>query len=774
MRRGATLLAGALLWAGACGAVGVPAAEAAAPPDQPAPPVSKPVAAPDAAPAPVELPPPAHLPPAPGGRPRLALVLSGGGARGAAHVGVLKVLEELHVRPDIIVGTSMGSIVGGLYAAGYSPDQLEHIIADTDWKDIFVDSVDRRDRSYRRKQDDATFLVPGKLRFKGWTPYIPPAVFGGQQLELFLRSLEIEARASGDFDNLPIPYRAVALDLETGKGVILDHGSIASAMRASMAVPGMFSPVEIDGKRLVDGGAAANLPVGIAQSLGADAVIAVDITSPLYSSKEIQSFFSVMSQWSSFSTVSNRLEDIKRLRPGDVLISPELDDINFLDFTRAVEAIGMGEQAARASADALKRFAVSDAEWEEFTRRHRTRSEDQLIVDKVKITNTSWVDDRVIEHRLKIPTGQPFDQKSFDHTVMKLYGLDYFGLIRHKYEREDGQGTISLDIPEKPYGRNSVQFGASFQDDFSGGANYTFALRHLLIAANRRGGEWENVGQIGQTRLLSTSFYQPLDYGMHWFVSPTARMQRDSIYLWDGDKRIAEVGVETNYGVLDAGAVLGDWGEVRLGAFDAHSHSAPITGDPSIGTDEEHDVGARLSFRVDTRDSTVFPREGVQVNAWYRDSYESMGADADRQVARLDADIALTFGRVTLVPSFSGQTLVTGPVSYQSSCALGGFLSLSGLGVGQLRGERCVLGRGIAYVRLSHLDLGPLSTAMYGGLSVETGNVYTRGDTVDWNSLILGGSVFVGAQTPLGPAFVAWGTTEDGQHSIYFVIGDRF
>jgi NTE family protein len=755
MRRSAAVLAFAVVWA-LVGGPGVQAQEPGPPPAQPGPAYSG-----GGAPAP--------------GRPRLALVLSGGGARGAAHVGVLKVLEEMHIRPDIVVGTSMGSIVGGLYAAGYSPEQLERIIADTDWKDIFVDTVDRRDRSFRRKQDDATFLVPGKLRFKGWKPYIPPSLFGGQQLELFLRSLEIEARAAENFDRLPISYRAVALDLETGEAVILDHGSLAIAMRASMAVPGMFSPVQLDGRQLVDGGAVANLPIGIAQSLGAEAVIAVDITSPLYTRDEIQSFFSVMSQWSSFSTVANRKEDIRKLRPGDVLITPELGDINFLDFSRTVEAIGLGEQAAQASADSLRRFAVPEAEWEAFERRRQTRSDDPLIVDQVRFTNASRVDDRVIERRLKVPEGQPFDQKSFDHTVMRLYGLDYFGLIRHSYEREDGKGTISLDIPKKPYGRNSVQFGASFQDDFSGDANYTFALRHLLIAANRRGGEWENIGQIGQTRLLESSFYQPLDYGMRWFVSPTAEIRRGSVYLWEEGQPVAEVGVETNGGELDFGRVFGDSGEARIGAFYRHNVARPIIGVPTFtAEDDEVDAGLVLRLRADSRDSTVFPRHGVQINGWYMDDRESMGADADRQVARLDADIALTVGRVTVVPSMSGQSLISGPVSFVSSCALGGFLNLSGLGVGELRGERCVLGRMVAYVQLSHIDLGPLSSRMYGGLSLEAGKVYLRGDPVTWDSLIYGGSLFVGAQTPIGPAFVAWGTTESGEHRLYFVIGDRF
>lgn len=711
----------------------------------------------------------------PARRPRLALVLSGGGARGAAHVGVLEVLEELHVKPDIIVATSMGSIVGGLYAAGYTPEELRKLVETTDWKDVFVDAVARRDRSFRRKQDDATFLIPGKLRFRGWKPYIPPALLGGQQLELLLRSLEIESQATESFDDLPIPFRAVALDLGSGEAVVLDRGSLATAMRASMAVPGVFAPVLVDGRRLVDGGEAANLPVGIAQSLGAEAVIAVDITTPLNAGVEIESLFSVMSQWSSFSAVANRVQDIKRLRPGDVLITPELGDIGFIDFARTREAMAIGEKAARAAAESLKRFAVPQAEWEQFTRRHRTHDAQKVIVDEVRFTNESWVDDRIIQRRLTIPTGKALDPVSFEDTVMRLYGLDYFGPIRHRYDREDGKGILSLDISKKPYGKNSLQFGASFYDDFNGEANYTFSIRHLLLAANRRGGEWENVAQIGQTRLLRTSFYQPLDFGMRWFVSPTAENRREYVLLYDQGEPVSEESITTNAGYLDFGRVFGESWDARVGPYYAQSQTSTIIGSSSFtGVEDEKDVGVRLALHADTRDSTVFPRQGVEVLGWYRDAFESWGADADRQIAHLDASLAATLGRVTLVPSFSGQSLVTGPTSFASSCALGGFLGLSGLGFGELRGERCVLGRTVAYIQLSHIDLGPLTSRVYGGLSLEAGNAYFRDDAVTWQSLTLGGSLFAGAQTPIGPVFVAWGSTEHGDHRIYFVIGQRF
>jgi NTE family protein len=254
-------------------------------------------------------------------KPRLALVLSGGGARGAAHIGVLKVLEEMHIEPDLIVGTSMGSIVGGLYAAGYSAREIAAITEETDWKRLFVDRVDRPDRSYRRKQDDATLLIPLRLRFKGWKPYLPPALLGGQRLDLLLRSLEIQATSVHDFDNLPIPFRAVAANLENGQAVVIDHGSLSTAMRASMAIAGLFPPVEMDGMKLIDGGAAANLPIGIAQALGAEKIIAVDITSPLGATHDLGSVFQIYTQWTGYVTEVNRREDLKKLRPGDILRS---------------------------------------------------------------------------------------------------------------------------------------------------------------------------------------------------------------------------------------------------------------------------------------------------------------------------------------------------------------------------------------------------------------------------------------------------------------------
>src|SRR5262245_45906490 len=247
---------------------------------------------------------PAPTPTPPADRPKVVLVLSGGGARGAAHIGVIKVLEELHVEPDMIVGTSMGSIIGGLYAAGWSIDEIETQIASIDWSTVFVDRLPRKYRTFRRKQDDS-YLVPMKMRFKGWKPYIPPSVIGGQSLELLLQRFEIEATGERDFDKFPIPYRAVAANLGTGEAYVIKSGSLSTALRASMSVPAVFPPVEIDGLPLCDGGVAANFPVRIAQQLGADVVIGVDISSPLSGSEKLGNLLTRLDQVSSLLTAGN-------------------------------------------------------------------------------------------------------------------------------------------------------------------------------------------------------------------------------------------------------------------------------------------------------------------------------------------------------------------------------------------------------------------------------------------------------------------------------------
>ncbi len=712
-------------------------------------------------------------PPAPH-PPRVALVLSGGGARGAAHIGVLKVLEELRVPVDLVVGTSIGSIVGGLYAAGWSPGEIEDLFLKTDFGAVLVDYPARADKSFRRKQDDAEFLIPLKLRFKGVKPYIPPSALGGQRLELLLRTLEIESTDVRDFDDLPIPYRAVAADLLTGEAVVLSKGSLAAAMRASMSVAGVFTPEVIDGRPLVDGGAAANLPIGITQALGAGSVIAVDITSPLSTEKELGSIFSVIDQLSSFLTVGNRVEDLGKLRPGDVLIHPELGDISFSDFKRAREAIALGEAAARAAADRLKAFAVSEEEYAAFQARHHRRPPEEVVPGQVRIENSSWVSDDVVRRKIHLPAGRPLDLDLLRSDVLQLHALDYFGTIRPRFDRIDDEGVLTINTPLKPYGRSSLQFGVNFHDDFLGNAGYALAVRHQLLAANRRGGEWQNIGQIGDTALLSSDFYQPLDAGMAWFVDPGIEARKESRTLFADGQPVSEYRIGTTEARLDGGRVLGRWGEARAGVFYSSIEAMLRIGAPEFPDVSEKDGGLRFRFRADTRDDVVFPQHGLEVDADYSESLESLGATSDHRVATFRASGAYSLWRNTLAPTVEVGTLISGPATVANLFSLGGLLRLSGLGDGELVGTRYGLLTLVYYRELASFNLGTLGPKLYAGMSLEGGNTYLEGSPVTWDSLRFGGSVFVGARTPLGPCYLGYGMAEGGRRRIYLNIGARF
>jgi len=517
--------------------------------------------------------------------PKVVLVLSGGGARGIAHVGVLRVLEELHIAPDLIVATSMGSIVGGMYAAGWSPDEIEELVISIDWEGIFTDRVPRKDRSFRRKQDDRPVMIDGRLHFDGLKPIVPSGVIHGQKLELMLSTIEALSATSTDFDRLPIPFRAVAADIATGGTVVISatggtvvisSGSLAKAMRASMSVPGALPPVELDGRELVDGGIAANLPVGIAKNLGAEHIIAVDISSPLLTEDEkLGSFIQIYQHLNSLLTVSNRDRDVALLGPGDLLIEPDLGDISFISFDRVQEAAAIGEEAARRSTDELRRFAASDQRWADFSARPRARPHEEMTIESVRIDNTSHVGDRLVRDALTLELPDVFDAETLIPALLELYSTRYFGRIGFQIEESEDSKELVVATPPPPRGRGSLQFGVAFFDDFSGDNGYSLKVRHQLLPVNRRGGEWETLFQIGTVGGVASEFYQPLDWKMRWFVAPSVEYRRGTQRIWFEGTAFAEYEFRTVNARLAAGRVLGKWGELRVSAFTSDVRGAP-------------------------------------------------------------------------------------------------------------------------------------------------------------------------------------------------------
>jgi len=711
----------------------------------------------------------------PGTDEKLVLVLSGGGARGAAHIGVLKVLEELHIAPDLIVGTSMGSIIGGLYATGWSPEEIEELMASMDWNAVFSDKVPRSELSFRRKQDDRPILIQARLHFKGFKPYLPAGILGGQRLELLMDALQTESASAKHLDDLNIPFRAVAADIASGQAVVIDNTTLATAMRASMSIPGAFAPVELDGRKLVDGGSVANLPVGIAKQLGGTSVIAVDISSPLIADEdELDSFFSVFNQLNSLLTVGNRDRDVALLDDNDVLVQPDLEGISFVGFDHALEAVGIGEATAREMADTLARFATKDdKEWNEYITRQRRRPREPMTIDRVRIDNTSPVSDAIVRRSLSLKPPETYEPKSLLEDLMQLHSLRYFGIIDYRIEGDDGDRELVITTPPRPSGRGSVQVGFGFSDDFDGGIGYSLSARHQLLAVNRLGGEWQNVLQFGTVGLFESQFYQPLDGAMHWFVEPSVGVRSELAELWANGNPVVQYQIENLAAGIAAGRVLGRWGELRATAFTGNVRGAPRIGDPSFPSDDERRGGFNLGFRVDNVDQVAFPRHGADAHAYYERSSKALGAENDTDLAAARIGYSISFSRNTLTPYLEYGENFESTLDYLNLFKLGGLGRLSGLGDNELLGEKMVLARLLYYYRLTEFRAAGYSVELYAGASLEAGNVYAREESVTGSSLLTAWSLFVGANTPLGPVFFGYGRTED-RDRFYLSIGDRF
>ena len=703
-------------------------------------------------------------------RPKIGLVLAGGGAKGAAHVGVLKVLEEMRIPIDVVVGTSMGSIVGGLYASGMRPDDIERAIREIDWVDVFEDAPDRADRSFRRKADDALYVFKAKPGFSDGKIKVPLAVVQGQKFDLQLNRLTQGVSAVGDFDRLPIPFRAVAADLETGEQVVLKSGSLPRALRASMAVPGAFNPVEMDGRLLVDGGIANNIPVSVARELGADVLIVSELGTDMLTRDEIESGLDVAAQMVNFLFVINSRQQLKTLAEDDVRISVQLGDIGAGSFERIREAIPLGEQAARVAADKLNRYALAEAGYRQHVAARSLPRTGPRQVDFVRIENRSGVSDEVIAARLSVKAGEPLDVAELEHDIQQIYGLEIFESVRYALVEEDGKSGVVVQATEKSWGPGYLQTGLITSSNFEGDAVFRLGLTYTRTAINPLNGEWRTGAQIGDEPGLFTEIFQPFDPGARYFGCARAGYQTRNVNDFDEDgNKISEMRAK-GFGVeLGVGRQFGTWGEIRLGYLRRTGDIEVGVGAPMPARDfETGEVFLRLTD--DKLDSLYFPRTGHAARANWRMSRRDLGADTDFDQADYGFLLAHSWGRHTLLGGVEVKATVDGTAPVQSQQRLGGFLRLSGFEEGRLSGQQSGLARLVYMRRINDIQ----QFKAYAGASLEAGNVWADTGDIFGGDHIVGGSLFIGADTPIGPLYFAYGHNDTGKGSVYLYLGPLF
>lgn len=701
---------------------------------------------------------------------RTGLVLSGGGARGLAHVGVLLELERAGIRIDAIVGTSMGAVIGGLYASGLGAAEIERLVEGLDWRQAFRDAPPRGDLAPRLKQLDRDFLVSLPVGFGADGFTVPRGLLQGQRLTQVLRRATLGRATEGDFDQLPIPYRAIATDIETGAQVVLDGGDLVTAMRASLSAPGLFAPVERDGRLLVDGGLVNNLPVDVARSMGVDRLIVVDVGSRPLPRESLDSALAVTNQM--LAVVLQQGIDRQRatLSEADLLIEPALGELTSLDFSRVRQFLSRGRDATRAHGERL-------AGWAAVQPASVPKAEDPLLprLAFVRDAAAEPLSTARIERVLGGLVGQPLDPASVEAGVRRLYGTGAYEGIDYRLVEEGGATGLELSARPKSWGPNYLRFGLELQDDFEGGSGYSAGTRLMFTRLNRADGELLLDLQMGEQALIGAEWHQPLAAGSPWFVAARAGVDRSSFDELLGDRRVAEYRLRESAAGFALGRELGALGEARLAVARSTGSVILRTGEVAEGAPRRQGFERGLlgvEFDLDTRDSPYFPRSGQALALGWWHGMEALGNGGKFDRLTVDAMLAGSRGRNAFVGWFSAGIQPDLDVSgVQDLFRLGGLFNLSGLAQDSLTGRNYLMLRGLYFRQVGRGGPGFLQLPAYVGIAIEAGNAWNRRQDVGMDNLLVNTAGFVGLDTPLGPFYLAIGIDEDGRSALHLNLG---
>jgi len=713
-------------------------------------------------------------------RPRVGLVLSGGGARGVAHLGVLRVLEQLRIPIDCIAGASMGALVGGVYASGMSLDEIEAQLRDLDWDALFDDDPERAAKPFSVKKDDFENYFHFELGFRKRQVLLPTGTTAGYKFEFFIR--ELTERAGNfpdrDFDSLPIPYRAVATNLENGTLSTFRRGDLAKVMRASMSVPGVIAPIELNGALHVDGGLVRNLPVDIAREACADVVIAVNLGTPLLPKAELGSVVGVALQSINLLTEQNVRASLASLGPRDILIEPALSGYSSSDFSRAMETIAIGAAAANEKLEALKRLGVSAEAYAAWRAHVIARLPAVPPVTDVQVKTTQRVSGEVIERELAEVPGidlrrrpeTDFSLPNLHKRLTEVYGRGDFERMDYQMVDRPGARIVLVEGVEKAWGPDYLKFGLGVATD-NDQARFSALARYRKTWLNSFGAEWRNDLQMGTYTRVASEFYQPLGLRAGAFVAPRFDYTSDPVIFFSEGRRLGEYKVSRTRIHIDGG-VQNYLGEARAGVFAGRLKANEDFG--LVTTVPDYDIrqaGYTFSATFDRLDNVNFPRNGFLARLTGFGTVAGWGSDDNYTKLDLKVTGAKSMGRHTLSLLAEAGVNPTGTVPPYDPFQLGGFQRLSGYRMDQLNASEIAFGRAVYYYQFARLP-SVLGRGIYAGGSLEGGKVNSPLDPSigsKWRPAL---GLFIGADTVLGPVYLGWGKSLiDDSRSFYFLIG---
>lgn len=703
-------------------------------------------------------------------RPRVGLVLGGGGAKGAAHVGVLRVLDELRVPVDCVAGTSMGALVGATFASGLPPAELEAAVRAINWSQTVGSEGLREREPIQRKLAGITYSNGLEIGFSEGRLRVPGGLLKTQDIEEVLRLLVADARSVRDFDALALPFRAVATDMQAGEMVVLGSGDLTEAMRASMAVPGAFSPVVLGDRVLADGGMMRNLPVDVARELCADVVIAVSLASPPPPHDVLLSAVGLVGRSIDVMIDANERAQLATLTERDVAIVVPMGNIGAGDFQRVPEAIPLGAEAARARTESLQRYALSEAAYRDWRQGIDRSAPPPARLASVRVAATERVNPEYVQARIRSAADQPLSLERLAEDTSRIYALGDFERVGYRLTGDPTSPELEIEALEKSWGPNFLRFDLGLAGTAGGDVLFVLRGEHRRPWINRRGGEWRNLLQVGSKAELETGWYQPIDVRQRFFLDGRLRVDRALEDVFDDGDRVARYDLLEGFAQIDAGVNLSTRAQLRAGLRWGAAEADVDVGStelPEVG--RTRDTAAVVTGVYDTRDTAYLPTRGVYARARYLHSAEWLGGEQDYELFEGMIAKAVPWRGDVLYLVAAGGSELDGDLPPYRDFQLGGISSFPGLQRGELRGDEYWLGSVTYLWKLAELQ-ALFGQAIYAGLGLQGGRMSGRVDGVS-DGALYGASLTLGGRTPLGPLNIALGATDEGSWELHFALG---
>ncbi|MBC7490019.1 MAG: patatin-like phospholipase family protein [Glaciimonas sp.] len=724
-------------------------------------------------------------------RPCVGLVLSGGGARGYAHLGVLKVLERWHIPIDYIAATSMGAVVGGLYASGFSADALEKNLSEINLSDIAFDRNDRAKLPQSQREDNFQYPIGLAAGYGEGKLKMATGLVQGNRLLSLLQNWTAQLPANIAFDQLPTPFRATATDLSNGEEVVLKQGSLPRAIRASMAVPGLFAPFQIDGHTLVDGGLVSNLPVQLARDMGADIIIAVNIATPLQDPADIESPTAVAQQMLTILLHQNVKAQKALLKKTDILIEPELGDLSFTNFSRGKDGIKAGVEATERLHTKLASLALPDPQWKTYlaTRHPATALTPSARIDKVLITTKGRVPAEIVERQLGVHEGDLYDPSVLNRNLTQLTTNGDFNSVTQEMVIEDGRHVLKVDAETKTWGPQFLLFGFGVSNNFDGRGGFNLQVGHRFPWLTQSGLEWRNDILLGDKQALwHTEVRQSIWNTTGLYIAPYAEYDRRHVNIYADDGPNAETVPVTSYVInnatvgVDLGVPIGRLGELRAGINYRELRSSPFYNIPInsvmlLPAQRVRQPAARAQITIDQLDDALFPRKGYYLSAitniafgGRENRYNEAQVKALWAISNGSHTVNLALEAAGVYGNNNGSSIIgSGGLGF----TLGGFQHLSAYAPDQFTGNYLLYGRMTYLNNLNALRLPGLSNPVF-GTSLEIGDVWQTRKSINKGPHKKSVSMFLGGNSLIGPLYFGVALAPQRVWNLYLQLGRVF